>query len=90
MTEADVRRIMDRYIEGTGWPAVYGGTPAGTGTLTDMGTGTTHATGTTPTGEMTIQHSLVFRHSTAGAFDSDWGIVELKDGKVTGVSFSAD
>src|SRR5687767_12941112 len=36
MTEADVRRIMGRYMEGTGWPAAYGGTPAGTGTLKDL------------------------------------------------------
>ena len=90
MSEADVRRIMGRYMEGTGWPAVYGGSPAGSGTLTDLGTGATHATGTTSSGEMTIQSSLVFRHSTDGAFDSDWGIVEFKDGRVTGVSFSAD
>jgi hypothetical protein len=90
MSEADVRRIMGRYREGTGWPAAYGGNPAGTGTLTDLGTGATHATGTTPTGEMTIQNSLIFRHSTDGAFDSDWGVVEFKDGRVTGVSFSAD
>ena len=90
MTEADVRRIMGHYTEGTGWPAVYGGTPAGTGTLTDIGTGATHATGTTPAGEMTIQSSLVFRHDIVGGFNSDWGIVALKDGKVTGVSFSPD
>ncbi len=90
MTEADVRRIMGRYMEGTGWPAAYGGTPARTGTLTDIGTGATHATGTTPNGEMTIESSLVYRHSTDGAFNSDWGIVALKDGKVTGVSFSPD
>ena len=90
MTEADVRRIMGRYIEGTGWPAAYGATPAGTGTLTDIGTGATHATGTTPMGEMTIESSLVYRHATNGDFNSDWGIVALKDGKVTGVSFSPD
>jgi hypothetical protein len=90
MTEAEVRRIMGRYIEGTGWPAVYGGTPAGTGTVTDLGTGATHATGTTPTGELTIQSSLVFRHSTDGAFNSDWGIVTFKDGRVADVSFSPD
>ena len=90
MTEADVRRIMGRYMEGTGWPAAYGGTPAGTGTLTDLGTGATHATGSTPSGQMTIKSSLVFRHSTDGAFNSDWGIVALKDGKVTGISFSPD
>lgn len=90
MTEADVHRIMGRYMEGTGWPAIYGGTHPDTGTLTDVGTGATHATGSTPTGEMTIKSSLVFRHSTDGAFNSDWGIVILKDGKVTGVSFSPD
>ena len=90
MTEADVRRIMSRYIEGTGWPAPYGVIPAGTGTLTDLGTGATHPTGTTSTGEITIKSSLVFRHSTAATFDSDWGIVTLKSGRVTGVSFSPD
>jgi hypothetical protein len=90
MSEADARQIMARYVEGTGWPAVYDGAPSGTGTLTDLGTGATHVTGTTPTGEMTILSSLVFRHSTDGAFNSDWGIITLKDGRVTNVSFSPD
>jgi hypothetical protein len=90
MTEADVRRVMGRYKEGTGWPAAYGGMPAGTGTLTDLGTGSTHATGTTPAGEMTIQDSLVFRHSTDGAFDADFGIVTFRNSRVVEVSFSPD
>lgn len=90
MTEAEVRRIMGRYMEGTGWPAPYGGAPSGTGTLTNLGTGATHGTGTSPSGQMTIKSSLVFRHSTDGASNSDWGIVALNDGKVTGVSFSPD
>ena len=90
MTEAEVRRIMGRYMEGTGWPSPYGGAPEGTGTLTDLGTGATHATGTSPSGQMTIESSLVFRHSNDGSFNSDWGIVTLKDGRVVGVSFSPD
>ena len=90
MTESEVRRIMGHYIEGTGWPATYGGTPPGSGTLNDLGTGTTHATGSTPDGQMTIEGTLVFRHSTSGAFDSDWGIVAFSNGRVTGVSFSPD
>jgi hypothetical protein len=89
MSEAEVRQIMGKHIEGTGWPAVYGGAPAGTGTLTDLSTGATHATGATSTGEMTIQGSLVFRPSNR-AGDSDWGIVAFQDGRVTNVSFSPD
>jgi hypothetical protein len=90
MTEADVRRIMGRYMEGTGWPATHNGTPAGSGTLTDSGTGAKYPIGSSPSGEMTIESSLVFRHSTDAAFNSDWGIVRFKDGRVTAVSFSPD
>lgn len=90
MTETDVRRIMGRYMEGTNWPAIYGGSPEGSGTLNDPGSGKQHATESTPDGKLTIKSSLVFRHSTSGAFDSDWGIVALENGRVTGVSFSPD
>ncbi len=69
MTEDQVRRIMARYIEGTGWPAP-GGSAAGESLL--------------------LPGSLVFRHSNEAAFNSDWGIVALKDGKVSDVRFSAD
>lgn len=89
MNEAEVRQIMANYIEGTGWPAVYGGPPAGTGALTDLSTGATHVTGATSNGEMTIQGSLVFRPSNHPG-DSDWGIVAFRDGRVTDVSFSPD
>lgn len=41
-------------------------------------------------GEMRIPDSLVFRHSDDGQFNSDWGIVEFVDGRVSKVSFSAD
>jgi hypothetical protein len=89
MSEADVRRVMGNYTEGTGWPVVYGSNPAGTGNLTDISTGATHATGATSSGEMTIQGSLIFRPSNH-AGDSNWGIVAFRDGRVTNVSFSHD
>lgn len=31
-----------------------------------------------------------FRHSTDGRFNSDWGIVKMDGGRVTGGSFSPD
>ncbi|MDX1996139.1 MAG: hypothetical protein SF066_00355 [Thermoanaerobaculia bacterium] len=34
--------------------------------------------------------TLIVRHSTAGAFDSDVGIVRLSNGRVASVEFSAD
>ena len=90
MTEADVHRIMARYPEGTGWPAVDGGTPDGAGTLVDGGTGAAYATGSTPAGQMTINNSLVFRPLSDGPGDCNWGVVRFENGKVVGVSFSPD
>lgn len=87
MTESDVRRIMGRYLEGTGWPSMPEG---GSGTLTDLGSGGTHTTTISTNGDMALRDSLVFRHSTDGRFNSDWGIVELDGGRVKGVSFSPD
>lgn len=43
----------------------------------------------TPAGSF-VENSLVFRHSNAGEFDADFGLVNFKDGKVTEVSFSPD
>jgi hypothetical protein len=43
-----------------------------------------------PGGELTIQGALVFRHSQEPANNADWGIVNLRDGRVTSVEFSAD
>ncbi|WP_406699100.1 hypothetical protein V5E97_09495 [Singulisphaera sp. Ch08] len=43
-----------------------------------------------PPGEFTIRGALVFRHSEEPAYNSDWGIVNFRDGRVTGVEFSAD
>ena len=91
MTEAEVRRIMGRYMEGTGWPtSPFDTSTNGTSTLTDVGSGSRYSTITSPSGEMIVRVSLVFRHSTNGAFSSDWGIVSLSSGRVVRVEFSPD
>ena len=90
MTEAEVRRIMGRYMEGTGWPASPFDTPTNTGTLSILGSSSQYATTTSPDGHMVIRDSLVFRHSLDGAFNSDWGIVSFSSGRVVGVEFSPD
>ncbi len=91
MTEAEVRYIMGGYMEGSGWPANRFDTSTNaTSTLTDVGSGSQYATTTSPSGEMVIRDSLVFRHSTDGAFNSDWGIVSLSGGRVVRVEFSPD
>jgi hypothetical protein len=91
MTEAEVRHIMGRYTQGTGWPAnPFDTSTNATGTLTDVGSGSQYSTTTSPSGEMATQGLLVFRHSTDGAFNSDWGIVCLSNGRVVGVEFSPD
>lgn len=90
MTEAEVRDIMGRYTEGTGWPAIPGSSTNLPGTLNILGIDSQYSTETSPSGQLTIRDSLVFRHSNDGAFNSDWGIVSLSRGRVVGVEFSPD
>ena len=91
MTEAEVRGIMGRYMEGTGWPAnPFNTSTNASSTLTDVGSGSQYSTTSSPSGEMVVRDSLVFRHSTDGAFNSDWGIVSLSSGRVVRVEFSPD
>jgi len=90
MTESEVRRIMANYTEGTGWPAIYGAPSNAPGILHNSGTGANFATGTSSAGQLTLNESLVFRHDTNGDFNSDWGIVTFKNGRVVCVSFSPD
>jgi len=90
MTEAEVRNIMGRYMEGTGWPASPFDTSSNTSTLFIVGSSSQYSTTTSPSGEMVIRNSLVFRHSTDGAFNSDLGIVSLSSGRVVRVEFSPD
>jgi len=90
MTEAEVRQIMGRYVEGTGWPAVPGSSSNAPGTLNIVGSDSQYSTETSASGQMAIRDSLVFRHSNDGAFNSDWGIVSLSSGRVVRVEFSPD
>jgi len=90
MTEAEVRHIMGRYMEGTGWPASPFETPTNSSTLSIVGSSSQYSTTTSPDGHMVIRDSLVFRHSLDGAFNSDWGIVSLSSGRVVRVEFSPD
>jgi len=91
MTEAEVRRIMGRYLEGTGWPASpFDRSTNSSSTLTVVGSGSQYSTTSSPSGEMVIRDSLVFRHSNDGAFNSDFGIVSLSSGRVVSVEFCAD
>ncbi|MBX3733371.1 MAG: hypothetical protein KF791_12340 [Verrucomicrobiae bacterium] len=86
MTEAEVRRIMGRYLEGTGWSSPSGDS----GTLTLLDSGGSLAVGVSPQGELALQESLVFRHSNSPRFNSDWGILTMQGGRVRGVRFSPD
>jgi len=90
MTEREVRRIMARYSEGTGFPAIPGSASNAPGTLNIAGSESQYSTETSPSGQMVIQNSLVFRHSNNGAFGADWGIVSLSSGRVVKVEFSPD
>lgn len=89
MTEPDVRRIMGHYIEGTGWPA-NPLAPEGTGTVRVVPGDSQWESGTSHSGELTLKHTVVFRHSHDGAFASDWGIVTFAAGRVVSVQFSPD
>lgn len=90
LDEAQVRQIMDGYIEGTGWPARVPGATQDVQQVIDPMGGGTHATARTAAGEMGVADSIVFRHSTDAHLNSDWGIVRFQDGRVVGVSFSPD
>ena len=81
MTEAEARHLMAGYLEGTGWPASPFDT-AGKGKRIDSGIGRSFAVRRLGH-ELALDGALVFRHSEDGAFDSDWGIVEIREGRGT-------
>jgi len=91
MPEIEVRSIMGHFMEVTGWPASpFDASTNSSSTLTIVGSGSQYSTTTSPSGKMVIRDSLVFRHSTDGAFNSDFGIVSLSTGRVVRVEFSPD
>ena len=89
MTRSEVEEIMGSYMTGTGWPAAPESSNAGT--LTEVGSGAEYATTTSDSGELAIKDSIVYRwYDKDGDFDSDWGVVRFKDGKVVDVRFMMD
>jgi hypothetical protein len=90
MAEAEVRQIMGRYMEGTGWPANPFESETNKGSLLIAGSPRRYATTISPSGQMAIRDALVFRHSNDGAFNSDFGIVSFSNGTVVRVEFSPD
>lgn len=75
MTEAEVRRVMEGYIEGTGWPLPHGGEGGD---------------GASSPGELRLLDGLVFRHSELPRFNSDWGVVTFSNGVARSVEFLPD
>lgn len=48
------------------------------------------AQGHAPPGELRVHQAEVFRHSTTGDFDSDWGVVYFENDRVRAVEFLPD
>jgi hypothetical protein len=71
MPESEVKQIMARYMQGTGWLVPPDASSNLAATLVGSGPGSQCVTGTSPSGELTLHDSLVFRHSNDGAFNSD-------------------
>lgn len=90
MSVEEVRSMMARYVEGTGWPTNPFSENGG-GVLQEAGTQRGFQIEANASGEMEIQNSLVFRHNPDdGRFNSDWGVVEFSNNRVIKVSFLPD
>ena len=90
MTEAQVRAIIAGHKEGTGWPAAPWQPVGFAGELQTTGSSNTFRTVTDTNRNLALADSLVFRHSDNGRFNSDWGVVEFKDGRGIHVQFMPD
>jgi hypothetical protein len=90
MTESEVRQVMRGYTVGTGWPA----DPFGDGTppanLAQTSTGVSRPAIASLAGELAIRDAVVFRHNNDARFNSDWGVVSFRDGRVISVEFMPD
>jgi len=42
------------------------------------------------TGEVVVPDAIIFRHSTAPEYNSEWGVVHFREGRVTEVSHAYD
>jgi len=91
MTLADAESRMKKYMKGTGWsPYPSDGNSSQGVTVRILDTDSTYAAQTSPNGELALSGCVIYRHSNDAAFNSDWGIVRLEEGKVVGVEFSPD
>ncbi len=88
MSEAEVRVLIGKYIEGTGWAAQP--RDRRSSTLTEVSTGITLETVATSTGELGFRDALVYRHSDTGSFNADWGVVHFANGRVVAKEFMPD
>lgn len=91
MTSTQVNAVMGKYAKGTGWPAnPFAAKSPGTDTLTELRSGSTHPTQTNRQGQMELIGSTTYRHSDEGEYNSDWGVVSFKKGRVVKVEFMPD
>lgn len=79
MTLPEVDEVMSGHIKGVSekWPPF-------------MGKADTLKETTDKNGNLTYEGSLIYRHSDEAAFDSDWGIVKFRNGRVVDVEFAPD
>ena len=89
MSIAEVDQRMSVYLKGTGLPSLPVRLSAATN-LTDLSTGNSYRLSDGETGSGNLQTALVYRHSTEGRFNGDWGIVQVHSGRVMSISFSMD
>ncbi len=91
MTVAQVNAIMGKYMKGTGWPPnPFDSGASSPNTLTVLPHGSTHQTKTNNKGEMEIADAITYRHSDEAEYNSDWGVVSFKNGRVVKTEFMPD
>jgi hypothetical protein len=82
MTEQEVDVLLRDYLRGTGIPNVRNVTTIAVGA--DIHPGDPSASQLSPRG------CQVYRHSTSGLWNGDWGIVCYRAGRVVSTAFSPD
>jgi len=84
-TTVQVEEIMGTYIKGTNWQLF------GSGDITIPGTKRrVFEIDTSNTNQLALKDCNVYRHSNDGEYNSDWGIICYKNGKVDYIDFAPD
>ena len=94
MTEAEVDEIMGRYTRGSGWPACPKGVKARDGVTRHhpscpLGVDATSFVAAREPRREKLK-TRIYRHSTEARFNSDWGMVRFREGRVARVEFLPD